>query len=147
MKRSQLIATGFALFVLVASLPAQTNNKITVKADRPVAEVQPTMWGVFFEDINLGADGGIYAEMVKNRWFEFYRPMMGWKILGKPLTEGDFLVTNRQKTDAANPRFLHITLHNNKKGSIGMNNEGFRGMGVKKDLGYDFSLVYRQSSP
>jgi len=105
------------------------------------------MWGVFFEDINLGADGGIYAELIKNRSFEFYKPMMGWKILGKPLTEGDFLVVNRQKTDSANPRFLCVTLHNNKMGSIGLNNEGFRGMGIKKDVGYDFSLSYRQSAP
>src|SRR5215510_9936460 len=119
MKLIQLIATGFALFVMVASLPAQTCSKITVKADQLIAEVQPTMWGVFFEDINLGADGGIYAELIKNRSFEFYKPMMGWKVLGKPLTEGDFLIVNRQKIDTANPRFLCVTLHNNTKGSIG----------------------------
>jgi alpha-L-arabinofuranosidase len=132
---------------LLLSSNAQQKNDIIVKADKPIAKVQPTMWGVFFEDINLGADGGIYAELVKNRSFEFYKPLMGWKILGKPLTEGDFLVVNRQKIDTANPRFLCVTLHNNKKGSIGLNNEGFRGMGIKKDLAYDFSLMYRQSSP
>jgi alpha-L-arabinofuranosidase len=139
--------TGFVMLVLALSSHGQKKNDITVKADQLIAEVQPTMWGVFFEDINLGADGGIYAELIKNRSFEFYKPMMGWKVLGKPLTEGDFLVVNRQKADAANPRFLCVTLHNNKKGSIGLNNEGFRGMGIKKDLGYDFSLLYRQSSP
>ncbi len=36
------------------------------------------MWGIFFEDINFGADGGLYAEMVKNRGFEFPDPLMGW---------------------------------------------------------------------
>jgi alpha-L-arabinofuranosidase len=147
MKLRQFIPTGFAMFVLVISSPGQTQNIITVSADQPVAEVQPTMWGVFFEDINMGADGGIYAELVKNRSFEFYKPMMGWKVLGKPLTEGDFLVMNRQQTNIANPRFLHITLHNNKKGSIGLNNEGFRGMGIKNNLRYDFCAMYRQSSP
>ena len=60
---------------------------------------------------------------------------MGWKVLGKPQTEGDFTVINRGKTDTANPRFLHVTLHNNSKGTIGLNNEGFRGIGIKKDLG------------
>jgi alpha-L-arabinofuranosidase len=133
---------------LTASLTmhAQTSKLITVKANEIKAEIAPTMWGVFFEDINMGADGGIYAELIKNRSFEFYKPMMAWKILGKPLTEGDFLVMNRQQTNTANPRFLHVTLHNNAKGTIGLNNEGFRGMGIKKDLGYDFSLMYRQSS-
>ncbi len=131
--------TGFSIYA--------QRKIITVNASQIKATVQPTMWGVFFEDINMGADGGIYAELVKNRSFEFYRPMMGWKVLGKPVTEGDFLVMNRQKLDSANPRFLHITLHNNRRGSIGLNNEGFRGMGIKNNLGYDFSVMYRQSSP
>jgi alpha-L-arabinofuranosidase len=134
---------------LFFALPAeaQTSKLITVNANEITADVSPTMWGVFFEDINMGADGGIYAELIKNRSFEFYRPMMGWRVLGKPLTEGDFLVMNRQQTNTANPRFLHVTLHNNAKGSIGINNEGFRGMGIKDNLGYDFSLMYRQSAP
>lgn len=122
------------------------NNIITIKPDEPIADIQPTMWGIFFEDINLGADGGIYAELVKNRSFEFTSPMMGWKVLGKP-NEGDFMVENRQQANTANPRFLHVTLHNNAKGTIGLSNEGFRGMGIKKDVRYDFSVMYRQSSP
>src|SRR6266567_647688 len=75
---------------------------ITVRADHPTADIQPTMWGVFFEDINMGADGGIYAELVKNRSFEFSKPLMGWTILGKPATEGDFLVINRRQENTAN---------------------------------------------
>src|SRR5215216_5296981 len=85
---------------------SQIKSSIVVKADQLIAEVQPTMWGVFFEDINLGADGGIYAELVKNRSFEFSKPMMGWRVLGKPKTEGDFLVQNRQPANISNPRFL-----------------------------------------
>jgi alpha-L-arabinofuranosidase len=135
-----------ACMMICASANAQTGKMLTVNASEIKATVQPTMWGVFFEDINLGADGGIYAELIKNRSFEFYKPMMGWKVLGKPQTEGDFLVMNRQQLNTANPRFLHITLHNNAKGSIGLNNEGFRGMGIKNDLRYDFSVTYRQSS-
>lgn len=146
MKFYQRIVMVCGLLTLTVSSYEQTSNTITVKADQLVAKIEPTMWGVFFEDINMGADGGLYAELVKNRSFEFYKPMMGWKILGKPLTEGDFLVMNRQRIDSANPRFLHITLHNNAKGSIGLNNEGFRGMGIKNNLGYDFSVLYRHSS-
>ena len=100
MKICQIIFLIIATSILSLLSGAQSKNSgIIVQVDRPVAEVQPTMWGVFFEDINLGADGGIYAELVKNRSFEFYKPMMGWKILGTPLTEGDFLVVknNLQK--------------------------------------------------
>src|SRR5512146_859707 len=50
----------------------------TVQADKPGAKINPAMWGIFFEDINLGADGGLYAELVKNRSFEFPNAMMGW---------------------------------------------------------------------
>ena len=83
MKIRQIISTVVAISILGLSSTGQsTNSGIIVQVDRPVAEVQPTMWGVFFEDINLGADGGIYAELIKNRSFEFYKPMMGWKILG-----------------------------------------------------------------
>lgn len=141
-----LVMAGIISSIAATWVQAQTANVLTVKANEIKAQVQPTMWGVFFEDINMGADGGIYAEMIKNRSFEFFRPMMGWKVLGKPQTEGDFQVMNRVKTDTANPRFLQVTLHNNAKGTLGLNNEGFRGMGIKKNVGYDFSVMYRQSS-
>ncbi|MEO7310447.1 MAG: alpha-L-arabinofuranosidase C-terminal domain-containing protein [Chitinophagaceae bacterium] len=139
-----IFLAGLCSIAVTAS--CQANNLITVEVNQPGATIQPTMWGVFFEDINMGADGGIYAELVKNRSFEFAKPMMGWKVLGKPATEGDFLVTNRQQTNTANPRYLHVTLHNTKKG-VGLSNEGFRGMGIKSGARYDFSVMYRQTAP
>lgn len=42
-------------------------------------KIQPTMYGIFFEDINFAADGGLYAELIKNRSFEFDEPLTGWK--------------------------------------------------------------------
>ena len=55
-----------SLFLFLSfCLPAQ--KKLTVYTNKIVAPVSPTMWGIFFEDINFGADGGLYAEMVKNR--------------------------------------------------------------------------------
>ena len=136
----------FCLFSFTTTAWSQPADVFVVKANEIKAPIQPTMWGVFFEDINMGADGGIYAELVKNRSFEFIRPMMGWKVLGKPQTEGDFVVENRNPSNTANPRFLHVTLHDAAKGSIGLNNEGFKGMGVKSGLRYYFSVKYRQPS-
>jgi alpha-L-arabinofuranosidase len=140
-----LVIGSMALFTS-ASLLAQAGHVLTIKANDIKATVQPTMWGVFFEDINMGADGGIYAELVKNRSFEFYRPMMGWKVLGKPQTEGDFLILNRHQTNTVNPRFLRVSLNKNVKGSLGLNNEGFRGMGIKNNVQYDFSIMYRSAT-
>src|SRR5580765_702965 len=107
------LSLGLSLIALQLPAMAQKTNRILTNAGQPIAAVQSTMYGIFFEDINLGADGGIYAELIKNRSFEFYRPMMGWKVLGKPQTEGDFLVENRKELNTSNPRFLKLTLHNN----------------------------------
>lgn len=125
-------------------LQLHAQHTLTVKVNQPKADVQPTMWGVFFEDINLGADGGIYAELVKNRSFEFFKPMMGWAMQQKKFNEGAFLVMNRKEENAANPRYLRVTVSDAVKGDISFMNEGFRGMGIKKDLRYDFSMLYRQ---
>ena len=129
------------LFVTTAH--AQNSNTIMVQVNKPVAEVQPAMWGVFFEDINLGADGGIYAELVKNRSFEFYQPLMGWKVTQSKFNEGSVLVMNRAEKNTANPRFIRIT-KDAAADTLSITNEGFRGMGIKKGLRYDFSVAYRQ---
>jgi alpha-L-arabinofuranosidase len=128
------------------SATAQDKKTFVVKANAAVAEVQPTMWGVFFEDINLGADGGIYAELIKNRSFEFLKPLMGWKVEQRPFTEGAVTVQNRQIGNTANPRFLRVQLNNATQTSLSLTNEGFRGMGLKKDLRYDFSVMYRTTA-
>lgn len=123
---------------------AQTAKVIKVKTDHSIAKVQPNMWGVFFEDINFGADGGIYAELIKNRSFEFAKPLMGWTIQRKKQQEGEILVVNRKEVNTANPRYLQVKKQTD---DFELVNEGFKGIGVKKGLRYDFSLMYRQSTP
>ncbi|AHM61103.1 alpha-L-arabinofuranosidase [Flammeovirgaceae bacterium 311] len=101
------------------------------------------MWGLFFEDINMGADGGVYAELVKNRSFEFDTPMMGWKELKKDGAEGSMLVYNLGEVDMANRRFARVKVKSDA-GAYGITNEGFRGMGIKQGNQYDFSVMARQ---
>jgi len=143
--RKKMIVAGAAA-VLSLTAVAQTKNVLTVKVDKPIAAIQPTMWGVFFEDINLGADGGIYAELVKNRSFEFFKPLMGWKVEQQPFKEGAVTVLNREGKNLANPRFLRVSVNDAVSGSVSITNEGFRGMGIKKGLRYDFSFMYRQAA-
>lgn len=139
---------------LLSSTYAQTKHILSVKVNQPGADIQPTMWGIFFEDINLGADGGIYAELVKNRSFEFFKPLMGWKIQ-QPLREKEsmaaltspIIIVNRKEENSTNPRFISVTVDHVAKGNLGLTNEGFRGMGIKKDLRYDFSMMYHQDAP
>jgi len=134
---------------------AQAKCMINVKVDKPVATVQPTMWGIFFEDINMGADGGIYAELVKNRSFEFYKPLAGWTVqpadisyvpFQKQFGEGTVMIVNRQEKNTANPRFIRIAANNVSKRSLGLTNEGFDGMGIRKNVQYNFSMMYHQQA-
>lgn len=113
---------------------------LVVTTKTTVAPIQPTMWGLFFEDINFAADGGVYAELVKNRSFEFYKPLMGWKKSGEDYV-GQFQIINSQ--DENNPRFLRLeSLQGNE---LGLVNEGFRGMGVVAGEAYTFSVFARQA--
>ncbi len=123
---------------------AQEVKTLKVDLANAKADVSDKLWGVFFEDINMGADGGIYAELVKNRSFEFTEPLMGWKKLGKGVAEGDVLVVNRSgKQYERNPRYISVYTGNAEANKVGLENEGFRGMGIKKGLRYDFSSFYR----
>jgi alpha-N-arabinofuranosidase len=128
------------LFLASGAIMAQKSTPIVVNADKPLSAIQPTMWGVFFEDINMAADGGIYAELVKNRSFEFFQPLMGWKELKQDSAAGSLLVSNRAESNPVNPRYAQIAF-DNSKGTYGLTNFGFRGMGIKKDMKYHFSVM------
>ena len=105
MKQPLLIALFLAsAFFTVAQSP----KNITVKIDQHKADIKSTMWGIFFEDINLAADGGIYAELVKNRSFEFTTPMMGWKEQRKGVVGGSLWVLNRGTANQNNPRYIRV---------------------------------------
>ncbi len=145
-KKRLIVLFSFAALCLPVKIIAQEERNIIVKVNQPTAIVEPTMLGVFFEDINLGADGGIYAELVKNRSFEFAKPLMGWTVQQNKFKEGSVLVLNRQQENTANPRFLRIT-KNEADDTLTVTNEGFRGMGIKKGLRYDFSAQCRQQTP
>jgi alpha-L-arabinofuranosidase len=136
-----LVLTG-----ILVSFSVNAQISLVVDVDKPTAEVQPTMWGIFFEDINFGADGGLYAELVKNRSFEFDTPLMGWKEqksdrFSVNKESGYALILNRGEENISNPRFARVNVTGE---GYGLTNEGFRGMGIKKDMQYNFSMQARQ---
>ena len=127
------------LFNLVQAQPA---SEIKVILNQRVNTVPVSMWGIFFEDINFAADGGIYAELVKNRSFSFNDPLMGWKWIGKDEGKGDGRLYNSGDVLRPNKRYVRIQ-STNDNGSFGLSNEGFRGIGVKKDAGYRLTVTAR----
>jgi alpha-N-arabinofuranosidase len=115
---------------------------LDVNIAKTSAKIQPTMYGVFFEDINFAADGGLYAEMIKNRSFEFEAPLMGWDQPNSDRhslnTQSGFARTIKVLENKSNPNFLRVILNDDK--GYQLINEGFRGMGIKKDARYTLSL-------
>lgn len=132
MRKLLTIAAAAALSL---SASAATNN-LTLKADKPGAPIQPTMYGLFFEDINFGADGGLYAEKIKNRSFEFPQHLMGWKTFGgvELRNDGPF---------DRNPHYVRLTSAGHNHKHTGLENEGFVGIGVEKGEKYRFSVWAR----
>lgn len=132
----------FLFLTCVAFSSAQT-SKFTLDLDGASTNVkiQPTMYGIFFEDINFAADGGIYAELIKNRSFEFDEPLTGWKQQNtktlSPNLDSGFLTiySNDSKT---NKNYARITVYNDK--NYILENEGFRGIGLHQNSKYDFSF-------
>lgn len=116
-------------------LRAQT-NELVVQTKKVGAEIQPTMYGLFFEDINYAADGGLYAELVKNRSFEFPQKLMGWKTFGKVLLKDDGPFQR-------NPHYVRLAYAGHQHKQTGLDNEGFFGIGVKKGQEYRFSVWAR----
>lgn len=135
------IGGALLLFLNLSSTYAQT--VFQVKTNEIKTQIPSTLWGIFFEDINLGADGGLYAELVKNRSFEFDQPLMGWKEVKDHGATGSLLVNNESAINNSNTRFIHIESSSDQ--GYGLANEGFRGMGIKKGETYNFSVMARQT--
>ena len=124
-------------FALASALTMSAQSHVMeVKTAKLGAPVQSTMYGIFFEDINYAADGGLYAEMVKNRSFEFPQHLMGWRAYGKfeVRDDGPF---------ERNPHYVRLSYSGHRDKFTGLENEGFFGIAVKKDATYRFSVWAR----
>lgn len=128
---------SLVLVALALSAVAQAQTKIELQLNKKGPEIQPTMWGIFFEDINFAADGGLYAELVKNRSFAFDDPMMGWKMYHK-----DSLRIINEIGATTQDRFVRLLALQSGKSNF-LQNDGFRGMGLREGEEYRLTLDVR----
>ena len=130
MRTNLVLLTAALTLPLVARAPRVDTPpvKVAVAVNRPGAAIPSTLLGVFFEDINFAADGGIYPERVKNRSFEFPDPLMGWRRATLTDAAGRFSVETATPASPANPHYLRVT---STAGKFGVSNEGFRGIGIR----------------
>ncbi|MGM9796640.1 MAG: alpha-L-arabinofuranosidase C-terminal domain-containing protein [Parabacteroides sp.] len=136
LKPLALIASLWLASVTGLAQEVRETLSFEVRADQPSAAIPSTMYGIFFEDINFGADGGLYAELVKNRSFEFQETLMGWTSFGSVEVRTDNPCFDR------NPHYVRLT----EAGQLthtGLENEGFRGMGIRANEPYDLTFHAR----
>src|SRR3954466_14195727 len=137
--RIGLVATF--IFFSANGLLAESAS-ITVNTAEPSHAISPILNGIFFEDINFAADGGLYPERVKNRSFEFADSFMGWRKQERGGAVGGLGVVSDAGLNPNNPHFLRITIEKAGDG-FGLVNEGFRGIGVTQGAKFTFSVYAR----
>ncbi|MBI5386458.1 MAG: carbohydrate binding domain-containing protein [Verrucomicrobia bacterium] len=116
---------------------------ITVQADQPGHKIPPTLWGIFFEDINLSADGGIYPERVRNRNFEDTAKPDHWTLLTNAQAKAEMSIDTEKPVSAKNPRCLKIVVTDPAGSRAGVVNGGFYGIAVEKGESFRLSLKAR----
>ena len=128
------LKTFIASLTLASSLCANAQtNVMEVNTKKPGATIQPTTYGIFFEDINYAADGGLYGELVKNRSFEFPQTLMGWQAFGNIEIRDDGPFERC-------PHYVVLSNPGHSDRKTGLVNEGYFGIGVIENEEYRFSV-------
>lgn len=149
-KTISLVVLLVALLAIWLFSQDQQKTVVSVDAAHAGAAISPSMFGIFFEDINFAADGGLYPELVKNRSFEFQEPLAGWhevlgfssKGLDRP--KGELGIRTEDPLNQFNPHYLRVRVY---EPGYAFWNSGFRGMGVESGTEYRFSAYVRSGGP
>ena len=127
------LETFSCALLLAGTLSAQAQHVMNVNTKKLGAPVQSTMYGLFFEDINFAADGGLYGELVKNRSFEFPQSYMGWRVFGNVELKNDGPFERC-------PHYVVLSDPGHRERRTGLQNEGYFGIGVEQGKDYRFSV-------
>lgn len=130
--------------------PVETVVEVDTRS--PGTAISPDLFGAFFEDLNYAADGGLYAELVQNRSFEYapadhsdWHALTAWELLERDGAAGWLTVSTDDPPHPANPH--HAVLHTSATGTAGLGaslrNEGFDGIPVRAGEMYDVSVFAR----
>ena len=139
---------GLASNAVLSAAPAV----IRVAADQPGHKVSPTLWGIFFEDINLSADGGLYAELIRNRSFEDSDAPEHWQVVATGGAEAKATVTCEQPwaenpLHTRNKRSLRLDVAKaSSSAAAGVANDGYWGIPVRAGEEMSLSLAARRAA-
>lgn len=148
MKKHTLPALALTACLAQAVMAADQPTTITVQAGAPGKPISPDLFGIFFEDLNYSADGGLYAELVQNRSFEYamveqpsWNNLTAWELQQRG-GQGGVVVEYGVPLNANNPHYAVLEIR--KPGDVALVNSGFDGIPVKAGEKYDVSLFARQ---
>ncbi|EMI57233.1 alpha-L-arabinofuranosidase C-terminal domain-containing protein [Rhodopirellula sallentina] len=131
---------------------AEGTAEIQVFCDQPTVELSPHLYGLFFEDINYAADGGLYAELVQNRSFEYYsltnnrrgqglHPLYAWNTIQRSGGHAETQVTDAEPLNPNNRNYVELQI--TKSGEVGVSNKGYDGIHLDQGARYNVSLYAR----
>ena len=129
-----------------AQLKETSEATITVEVNKPGHKISPTLFGIFFEDINLSADGGIYPELIRNRSFEDADTLENWKFVS---VDGKSTASICNADVQARPPLPPLNPFNRKSlcvkadGSFKLENDGYWGMNILQGQSYTFTMAAR----
>jgi len=123
-----------------ASAPSAT---LTIHADQPTVKMSPMLFGIFFEEINCAGDGGLYAELVRNRSFEDADQPKHWELVTTGSARGEMDVDKDYPLSPSNPRSLRVKILDAADGRVSVVNEGYWGMALIEGAEYALSLYAR----
>ncbi len=145
----------FATLGLLATLSAAAlAQPVTLEVDMsaPGKAISPDLVGIFFEDLSHAADGGLYAELIQNRDFEYssadraeWQALTSWQLVQNDGGRGGLTVEFTKPLHANTPHYAVLTIES-PSGEVGLRNEGFDGIAVKAGERYDFSVFARRIS-
>ena len=116
---------------------------LTIEADKPGHPISPTLYGIFFEDINCSADGGLYAELVRNRNFEEGDRPEYWSVISSGVAQVVAKVDSSLPISAKNLHSLMVRVMKPGSGRAGVANEGYWGIPVVQGRSYELSFFAR----
>lgn len=140
------VATMFLAVSLAAAGAADSTVKVSVDAAATGKPVPSTLHGIFFEDINYGADGGLYAELVQNRSFEHRDRLYGWKLNRADEKVGGVEISDDAPLNENNQHFARVT-RSADQGQMSLVNNGFDGIALKRGESYLVSFYARSQAP
>lgn len=133
-----LILIPAILFVVETVGAGQAEYKISVDTSDQGPEISPTLYGIFFEDINHAVDGGIYAELIYNRAFEHNNHLEAWSI-DRKLSKATVEIRDNEPLTEQNPHYLQVDIESEEE-EVKVINSGHAGIPVEKGKKYDLAL-------